>query len=102
MAAASPIVGGVDWSYHRFGNASAGRPPLLLIHGLGGTSYDWPLPVLQEWAAGRELVAFDNPRAGASSACAGLQRGWRGGLWEDGLGGVARAAGPPPLFPAGS
>lgn len=38
-------AGGIDWSYHRFGNSSAGRPPLAMIHGLGGTQYDWPMQV---------------------------------------------------------
>ncbi|PRW51180.1 aminoacrylate hydrolase [Chlorella sorokiniana] len=60
-------AGGIDWSYHRFGNASAGQPPLVMIHGLGGTQYDWPMRVLQGLAAGREVVIFDNPRAGLSN-----------------------------------
>lgn len=60
-------AGGVDWSYHRFGNSSSGRPPLVLIQGLGGTQYDWPAPVLLDLAAHRELVVFDNPRTGLSS-----------------------------------
>lgn len=60
-------AGGIEWSYHRFGNASAGKPPLVMIHGLGGTQYDWPMSVLQGLAAAREVVIFDNPRAGLSN-----------------------------------
>ncbi|EFN56507.1 hypothetical protein CHLNCDRAFT_59646 [Chlorella variabilis] len=60
-------AGGISFSYHRFGNASAGRPPLILIHGLGGTQFDWPLTVLQYLSGSREVIIFDNQRAGLSN-----------------------------------
>lgn len=47
-----PATGGIEWSYHRFGNASAGKPPLVMIHGLGGTQYDWPMSVRRLWGGG--------------------------------------------------
>ena len=73
--------GTVNVSYHIFGplatpskNATGtssppGKtpPPLILIHGFGGTKYFWPLDVLQGLAQHRKVVIFDNPRIGMST-----------------------------------
>lgn len=56
--------GDVDIAYRRFG--SAGRTPLLIVHGLSYFSYDWIGPA-SRLATDREVVAMDMRGFGNSS-----------------------------------
>jgi pimeloyl-ACP methyl ester carboxylesterase len=51
----------VDIHYERLGNG----PPLVLVHGLGGTGFIWR-PVLKRLAAEREVIVVDMPGFGRS------------------------------------
>lgn len=67
-------AGPVTFGYHRFGPlapgvtaANAKLPPLVMLSGIGTYMYIHPIPLLQKWAADREVIIFDHMRAGASA-----------------------------------
>lgn len=57
-----PDAAGVGYKHYRGGPPKAGRPPVVLIHGAGGTRLHWP-PTLRR-LAGAEVYALDLPGHG--------------------------------------
>jgi pimeloyl-ACP methyl ester carboxylesterase len=59
-----PVAGGLSYAHHGGGPMAMGRPPLVLIHGAGGSRLDWPpsLRRLPAWT----VYAIDLPGHGAS------------------------------------
>ncbi|TKT79058.1 alpha/beta fold hydrolase [Aquamicrobium sp. LC103] len=53
-------------------------PPILLIHGLGGTLHHLRRPLMEEFGDGYRLIAMDRPGSGYSTRGAG----WEGRLSE--------------------
>ncbi|KAL6771545.1 hypothetical protein ACKKBG_A26810 [Auxenochlorella protothecoides x Auxenochlorella symbiontica] len=60
-------LGDADIAYRRFGNSSTGRPPLVLVAGLGETSAIWPASFLEYLAEQQEVIMFDNRGIGQST-----------------------------------
>ncbi len=52
--------------YAAYGDAAAGRPPVVLVHGAGGTHLHWPPQVRR--LAGARVLALDLPGHGQSAA----------------------------------
>lgn len=63
-----PMAGELYYRVHESGSPS--RPPLVLIHNLGGSSLDWPAEIRR--LAGGDVFALDLPGHGKSEG-AGLQ-----------------------------
>jgi len=57
-----PDAAGVGYKHHPGGTSEAGRPPLVLIHGAGGTRLHWP-PTLRR-LPDTEVYAVDLPGHG--------------------------------------
>ena len=57
-----PIL--VDFYYHLYDGGDALSPPVVLIHGIGGTHLDWP-PALRR-LPGYHVYALDLPGHGKS------------------------------------
>jgi pimeloyl-ACP methyl ester carboxylesterase len=57
-----PQAAGVGFKRHSSGLSAPGRPPLVLIHGAGGTRLHWP-PALRRFP-GAEVYALDLPGHG--------------------------------------
>jgi pimeloyl-ACP methyl ester carboxylesterase len=60
-------VGPVNYGYYLFGNKSSDLPPLVMIPGWTGTIANWPVPLLQQLAATRQVLIFDNRGIGFST-----------------------------------
>lgn len=58
--------------YHESGEENTGRPPLLLLHGAGGTHLYWP-PEIRRLKDCR-VISLDLPGHGKSDGVSGLQR----------------------------
>lgn len=52
---------------NRSASISSTAAPILFIHGFASTQYEWPLDLLENVAASRRVIIFDNPRIGLSS-----------------------------------
>lgn len=61
-----PIAEGIAYAEHRGGPRSTGRPPLLLIHGAGGSRLVWPGELRR--MPGEWVFALDLPGHGRSPA----------------------------------
>ncbi len=61
-----PIAEGIAYAEHRGGPRSTGRPPLLLIHGAGGSRLVWPGAIRR--LPGERVLALDLPGHGRSPA----------------------------------
>lgn len=61
-----PIAEGIAYAEHRGGPRSTGRPPLLLIHGAGGSRLVWPGAIRR--MPGEWVFALDLPGHGRSPA----------------------------------
>jgi pimeloyl-ACP methyl ester carboxylesterase len=59
-----PIAEGIAYAEHGGGPRSSGRPPLLLIHGAGGSRLVWPAPLRR--LPGSRVFALDLPGHGRS------------------------------------
>jgi pimeloyl-ACP methyl ester carboxylesterase len=59
-----PEVAGLFYEHHSGGPSAAGRPPLVLIHGAGGTHLHWPPRIRR--LQGRAVYALDLPGHGVS------------------------------------
>ncbi len=57
-----PDAAGVGYKHHSRGSPNSGQPPLVLIHGAGGTRLHWP-PSLRR-LPGAEVYALDLPGHG--------------------------------------
>lgn len=57
-----PEAAGVAYKHRRGGPTTAGRPPLILVHGAGGTRLHWP-PTMRRLPAA-EVYALDLPGHG--------------------------------------
>lgn len=57
-----PEAAGVGFKFRAGGPSASGRPPLVLIHGAGGTRLHWP-PTLRRWP-GADVYALDLPGHG--------------------------------------
>ena len=57
-----PDAAGVGYKRHSSGTPAAGQPPLVLVHGAGGTRLHWP-PTLRRLPGG-EVYALDLPGHG--------------------------------------
>lgn len=66
-------VNGIEMHYRRFGGADAGEPHVLLVHGLGGSTFSWryTAPALEK--EGFPVIAVDLPGFGLSERRAGLE-----------------------------
>jgi len=66
-------VNEIEMHYRRFAGADAGEPHVLLIHGLGGSTFSWryTAPALEK--EGFPVVAVDLPGFGLSERRAGLE-----------------------------
>lgn len=53
-------IPGAEVGYHRFGNTTTGRPPLVLVAGLGSTMSFWSAELLESLAEDQEVIIFDN------------------------------------------
>lgn len=60
------VPDGADLAYYRFGNSTAGLPPLVLIAGFGDTMALWTVPFLEHLARDQEVIMFDNRGMGFS------------------------------------
>ena len=59
-----PVVEGIAYAEHRGGPRSTGRPPLLLLHGAGGSRLVWPGALRR--MDGERVFALDLPGHGRS------------------------------------
>lgn len=64
-----PVSGNLYYSFHR--DSGADKPPLVLIHGAGGTHLYWPPEIRR--LQGYSVYAIDLPGHGKSDSCDGQQ-----------------------------
>jgi pimeloyl-ACP methyl ester carboxylesterase len=58
---------GVTYAYRRFGDASPDAPPLVLFQHFRGNLDNWDPALVDELAATREVILFDNAGVGGST-----------------------------------
>ena len=57
----------VSYAYRRFGDASAGTPPLVLLQHFRGNLDNWDPTLVDALSASREVILFDNTGVGGST-----------------------------------
>ena len=57
----------VSYAYRRFGDASAGTPPLVLLQHFRGNLDNWDPTLVDALTASREVILFDNTGVGGST-----------------------------------
>lgn len=67
------VINGIEMHFRRFAGADTGKPHLLLIHGLSGSTFSWryTAPALEK--EGFPVIAVDLPGFGLSERRAGLE-----------------------------
>jgi pimeloyl-ACP methyl ester carboxylesterase len=58
---------GISYAYRRFGQKSAGAPPLVLLQHFRGNLDNWDPALVDQLAKTREVILFDNAGVGGST-----------------------------------